>query len=122
MKPFQCFADIDGLSTRLDGAVKIVLSTQELNPEAVASLFELRGKSSYVAFVGAVPAKVEDIEIPESEPEFPNEKSPSQRLRNVLFILWEQTKPPQDFEIFRRAKMEALIEYFKKQIPNENQQ
>lgn len=44
-------------------------------------------------------------------------KSPSQRLRSVLFILWEQKGRPQaDFEIFYRMKMEDLINVIKNML------
>lgn len=44
------------------------------------------------------------------------EKHPSQRMRAVLFRLWEQTDQKKTFEEFYREKMEQLIEMLKEKI------
>lgn len=43
-------------------------------------------------------------------------KSPSQRLRAVLFVWWEQKGRPDDFEVFYRMKMEQLINVVKNKL------
>jgi hypothetical protein len=41
-------------------------------------------------------------------------KSPSNRLRSVLFLLWKQTGEPQnDFDTYYRIKMEGIIDAIK---------
>ena len=42
-----------------------------------------------------------------------NVKSPSQRLRAVLFLLWEQQGSWGDFDTWYKAKIEEIIEHFK---------
>ena len=43
-------------------------------------------------------------------------KSPSSRLRSVIFVWWEQKgKPGDDFEIWYRMKMNKLIEDIKRE-------
>jgi hypothetical protein len=39
--------------------------------------------------------------------------TPSQRLRNILYRLWEQAGKEGDFKEFYRVKMETLCEHFK---------
>lgn len=43
-------------------------------------------------------------------------KTPSQRLRGVLYVLWEQTGKSGDFETFYRQKMEGLINLIKNKL------
>ena len=45
-----------------------------------------------------------------------NVKTPSQRLRNVIYILYTQTDQKDDFEVFYRRKVEELIDIIKSKI------
>lgn len=44
------------------------------------------------------------------------EKSPSQRLRAVLYIYWEQYMPTKDFEEYYKRKMENIINLVKSKL------
>lgn len=115
----QLWVQVEGLSTRQDNSVKIVLSSQELNPDDAAKLFGLRGKQLYAALIETDyehPVKLSDIHLPEEEPEFPRAKTPSERLRNVLWVLWGQRGKPGEFEAFRAARMEQIIEQIKQEL------
>lgn len=116
MKPFQFYAEIEGLSTRVDNSVAIKLGTQELNSESVARLFETRGKYAYV-MIAAEEIKLEDIKIPEKDPEFKNDKTPSERLRAVLFVLHKETKIKVPFQTWYEGEMAKITEHFKSKIP-----
>ena len=115
MTPFQTFVYVEGLSTRMDKSVKIVLSTQELTGEAAASLFGIRNQECFCAFFPSE-VKLSDIEVPKEEPEFPGQKSPSHRLRNVLYRVWEQQGKQGDFETWRTGEMERIIEHYKSKL------
>ena len=118
MKPFQFAAEVESLSTRLTGSVKIVLGTQEnLAHESLANLFELRGKQVWVAILAEQEIKLEDLEIPEIEPEFENDRTPSQRLRAILYRLWEKEGKSETFARYYQDKMEKLCEHFKEKLP-----
>lgn len=95
---------ISKVSTQADRSVKIVLETQELSPEAMAALF-----SSY----GEEMESVEVDIIPED-----GGRSPSTRLRSVLYVIWEHKgkKAHPEFETFYRSKMNAIIEQLKEKI------
>lgn len=44
-------------------------------------------------------------------------KSPSQRLRNVLYVLWEQEGRPQDdFEVYYRMQINKVIDWVKNRL------
>lgn len=45
-----------------------------------------------------------------------DQKSPSQRMRSVLFILWKEDNEGVDFQEYYRRHMEKLIEFLKGKI------
>ena len=46
-----------------------------------------------------------------------DEKSPSKRLRNILYRYWEQDKKGyEDFELFYRNEMNTISEHFKNKL------
>lgn len=48
-----------------------------------------------------------------------NEKSPSQRLRAVLYRIWEQDpKDYKTFEEYYRVQMDKLVEKLKERLPS----
>lgn len=104
---------VSSLSTKVDGSIKVSLETQELSPKDSAVLFELRGATAW-AIISPSEIKDEDVKLPteKADPAIGN-KTPSQRMRNVLYRLWEQSKDGVDFESFYRIKTSAIIEQLK---------
>ena len=98
-----------------DGSVKISLITQELNPQDAGFIMSLNNKYCYVIIS---PSKINEteIDIPEEIPEFANQKSLSQRLRNVIYRYWEKLGKPNEFEVFRKQQIEALINQYKEKL------
>lgn len=101
------------VKTMADRTYKVVFRTNEIPPQDAGILMSLVHKEGHCLFAN-VPLKEEDV--PESKGEFKDEKSPSQRLRNVLWVYWDQQGKPDDFETFRRQKMEILIDYIKAKL------
>lgn len=113
-KPVQIPTLIAGLSTKVDGSIKIVLETRELPPEASAQLFSMRGSEAWTVIA---PTEMSEIAVPNERPDTAlGTKSPSQRLRGVIYILWQQTNSGQDFESFYRTKLEAIIDQIKSRL------
>lgn len=116
----QLKATIDGMRTLKDRSLKITIVTQELNPESSSKLLSLQNSLCDVL--------INDKDLTEGEIEMlqnskwqledvPNFKSPSQRLRAVLFRMWEQDKNGyDDFNLFYINRMEQLIEHFKTKL------
>ncbi len=107
---------IDKVQTMVDGGLKITIQTNEMNPKDSALLFGLKGKAGWMVFK---PTRVEDediVNLPEETTEFKKDKTPSQRLRAVLYILWEQGKKDVDFDTYYKKRMNLLIEKFKENI------
>ncbi len=83
---FQTSAEISQVKTMADRGVRIQIDTPELPPEDMARLFNLKKPETivWVAFKD-MPLQEKDLEIPEVLDKDIDTKSPSQRLRNVLF-------------------------------------
>ena len=109
----QFSSQIDGVTAKKDRTLSIKLGTQELSPEDTSKIFELNSKQIWVAMAETELTK-SDIEIPDEIPEFQGEKSHSQRLKAVLYILWkEKTDQKKSADQFYRDYMEKLIENVK---------
>jgi len=103
---------IQKIMTMADGGLRLFVDTQELNTEDKTNVMGLHKKIGWFIFADQ-PIHEEDIkDLPEVKLES-GEKSPSARLRAVLFIFWEQQKIQEPFDIFYRRKMELFIETVK---------
>lgn len=85
----------------------MVFDTQELRGEACAVLFNLKNQVGHLIFA---PANTE-VEIPDTPIKIDKkEKTPSQRLRAVLYVQWDQTNKTIDFEEYYKTRMKQIIE------------
>ena len=102
----------------MDRGLKVTFVTGELSPEQVANIQYSFQKAGYLAFSPDPFATHELEEIDKLKVEFADTgKPPSQRLRAVLYRLWEQS--PEGYKIFNdfyMAKMEVVIEHFKTKL------
>lgn len=87
MLKLQFSALIDGVNAKKDKTLSIRLGTQELTSDDTSHIFDLMGKQIYVAIAET---HIEALEVPEALPEMQGDKTPSQRLRGILYKLWEQ--------------------------------
>jgi len=102
--------------SKVDGTVDIVYETNEITPEQMAGVHENRGKFGYVAFKEN-PFDSQEKELLESlESDYDDgKKSDSQRLRGVLYRLWEKTPEGyEDFNLYKKFKMSKIINHYKK--------
>jgi len=111
-------AILEGYRTLKDRTFKIIFESNELSPSKAGQLQSNLLITGYLAFKGD-PFKKEELDSLESiESDFDDiKKSPSKRLRGVMFILWKQDS--ENFESFERYyeyKMEKLISHFKEKI------
>jgi len=112
----QLPATIESIKSRVDGSWNIGINTQELSEEGARVLLKLNRKIGWFLFKETPLEEADLIDIPESKPEFVGDKTPSQRLRGVLYVLWEQTKPTKTFDEFYRTKMENIINWAKEKL------
>lgn len=107
---------IESISSRVDGTVVIKISTQELNPDAAGKLFQLRGKFAKTLLSDSNITDVE-AEIVDSAniTNGKKNKTPSQRLRAVLFRLHELNDTG-NFETYYNSELDKIITHYKNKL------
>ena len=99
-----------------DGGNKLAIITRELQEDEMALLFKLRNKEGYFLFKMSEILEKE-IDVPEVAPEFKGEKTQSQRLRNVIYVLWENNrKDGQTSDSFYHEYMNKVIDMVKEKL------
>lgn len=83
----QFSAQIDGVTAKKDRTLSLRLGTQELTADDTSYLFDLMGKQIWV---GIAETEIESLDVPEVLPEMKGDKTPSQRLRGLLYKYWEK--------------------------------
>lgn len=113
-------SQVEAIASRKDNTLKITLGTQELSPKDCGEMFGLMNKLCTVG-IAANDLEKEDIETLQSAKlnieDVPNGKSPSQRLRGVLFVYWQQHETGfTDFNQFYADYMEKKINQIKSKL------
>lgn len=101
---------------RKDGSASIAFDTRELSASEIITIMGYRNTEGWLTFT----SNEESIpDVPEERAEV-DEKTPSERLKNVLYAYFKQeTEHGRHvglFETFRREKMEMLIEKIKQKL------
>ena len=113
---------IENVSTRKDKTLKVVIETQEISPDKIAQLMSL-----WVNGYGIMCFKGEQFSHDEQElissiklsAEELGAKTPSERLRNTLYVLFkENQKGFQTFDSFYLNHMEEIINMIKRRLDN----
>jgi hypothetical protein len=109
-KPFQVPAILEGLSMLKDGGISLRFHTNEMTAEEKVEASKYYQKFGWLLF-----SENEDIEIPKGRaPESELGKTPSQRLRAVIYIKYQQSDMLDiTFDEFYRRELERLINYEK---------
>lgn len=112
-------AIIEHISSRKDNTIRIVIGTQELSPLNAGELFSLANSMCFVGFKHEQfnQAERDTLGSLHADAEETNFKTPSQRLRAVLFRLWEHH--PEGFKTFAtfyEHHMERITNHFKTKI------
>lgn len=115
MKSVQFPAQLAKIETRVDGSIKLSVETQELNGEDMTALFGYRNLVGYVTFT---PNPETKVDIPEVNADVDMGKSPGERLRAVLYVMYEQSgkKKYDTFSQFYTVKMEQIINQVKDKL------
>jgi hypothetical protein len=116
MKGILLACIIDKITTLKDKSVKITIDTQELSPQNAGEIFTLMNTLATVYISPSEVTSREMAQVDAIEPEMPG-KSPSQRMRNVMFILWKQDNEGyREFDMYYLKKMEDIINELKNNI------
>ena len=98
----------------LDGTRKLEIECNETSPEQMLAILKSAGKVGWFFFSESPQS---EVNVPEVQTEFQGDKTPSQRLRNVLYVYWEQsTGKKTDFDTFYRQQMEKIIAWIKEKL------
>ena len=96
----QCL--ISKVTTLADNTCRITLDFQEMSAEKMAEVFLARQSGEVI---------VPSVELSEDP------KTPSQRLKSVLFLVWKQTTDQSlDFEVWYRQEMSRIREHYKEKL------
>jgi hypothetical protein len=108
---------IEGLSTRKDKTIRLTLGTQELSPNEVAELFKFNQSFCYVAIKQEPFSKIETDSIDALKTEYEDIKTPSQRLRAIMYRNFEQQPNGfKDFNSYYAYTMEKLCDHYKSKL------
>jgi hypothetical protein len=115
MKAITCPVVITGASTRVDGSLSLKLSTPELKPEEKTVFFEVLNQPMKMLLQ---PEGDSPVELKEVKGEF-DKKSPSVRLRNVLYVLHKQQESELPFTDWYIRRMNKIIDEHKAMLTPE---
>lgn len=110
-------AQVENVSTRRDGTLKLTLGCQELNQSRAGELIAMQNKvcAVYISQKETVSQQVIDM-VDDTSVDMPG-KTKSQRQRAVLYRIWELDKEGhKTFESYYAAKMEAHISELKQHL------
>jgi hypothetical protein len=120
-KPIKFNAELSGVSTRSDGSLSLRIGTPELTNEEALVLFRLRG----IALDCTLTPLNQELEAPEEVKSEIAIKTPSQRLRSVLFAVFAHEKElgkigkDEIYDVWYPKQMEKLIDFCKKRLPEQ---
>lgn len=104
---------ITKVTTMADNTIRLQVDLQELTPTDEAEIFKMRNKLGWFLFKES--GDIRESDIP-TEPLEDNQKTPSQRLRAVMFVYWDKSKKTVDFDTFYRQQTERYIEFIKRKL------
>lgn len=102
----------------VDGSITVSFDVNNTDPDTMSQVAQSLHKVGYLGFkLGERQGKLQEIMENMPEHDFENGKTKSQRLRAVLYRLWEQKNQGYDvFDDFYNARMELLINQIKNKL------
>ena len=109
-------AGLKKVSSRADRSYDLTFSTRELGGEEAAFLLGQIHNEGWLLW-GANETDVTELDIPDEKADsMTGQKTQSQRLRAVIYVLWEQKGSKDKFEDFYRSYLESIIEQIKAKL------
>ena len=119
-KRILCPAQLDGYSPRKDRTIGLRFITQEMNALEVANIHQLLDGYGYLYFKSETAlskAELEELDSLETDL-VDNAKTQSQRIRAVLYRLWQNNNEGNaGFADFYKFKTEQIITHLKSKLP-----
>jgi len=122
MSKILCPAILDGYTRRKDRSVSLRFITQEKTSSEIMDIDATLDQFGILYFRGEEKMNADEIEELDNIDldVYDEPKSQSQRLRNVLYILWKQDGERGDFKKYYKQKTEEIIQHFKNKLDIEN--
>jgi len=112
MKAITCPVILESCRTCKDGSLSITFSTPELLPADKLAFFEILQVQSRMLLQ---PESESSEGLRDIKKEF-DVKTPSQRLRAVLFVAWKQANKPMEFNDYYSRRIEHFINEVKQNL------
>ncbi len=112
---FSSPAQFTRASHKRDGSMGIGFETSELNAKDKLKLIEHINLAGWIVFKEDA---ISDDDLPKEDSGFEAGKSPSQRLRAILYKFWKVKKSDEQpiFDVYYRGIMEKLIDRYKEEL------
>jgi len=108
---FQVPATITKISTMKDRCLRLQVDTQELGEES-DGVFKLYDQLGWFIFSPAEINEEDLVDLPDIKPEF-EEKTPSKRLRDRLFVYYKDTHINiDDFDEWYKKEMNRIGQHY----------
>lgn len=110
----QLPAQLTGVASRKDRSYSLKFETRELRGSEAAILLDLLQTEGWLLFS---PNELNEQDVPDEKADsMTGQKTQAQRLRGVIYRLWEQSGKKGDSENYYRSIMEMLIEQLKERL------
>ena len=110
-------AQVESITTRKDKSVKITIGTQELTPADAAKIFYLNQQFCYLAIKPEPFTREEIGSIDSLKTDLNTAKTPSQRLRGILYLNYQQdNKGYKDFTTYYSSELDKICEHYKTKL------
>lgn len=108
---------IESISTRKDKTIRLTIGSQELSPKQCTEVFQLNQSFCYIG-LKPEPFTKDEAEIIDSlKTDLDTIKTPSQRLRAILFRAFEQDSENYlSFSTYYSSKMEQICQHYKSKL------
>jgi hypothetical protein len=111
-------AILDRYNRRKDRSISLTFVTGEKGSQEVMQIDQLVDNYGYLYFKAEqtlTPEEVNELDNLDTDL-YDNPKTQSQRLRAVLYKVWEQNAQFQDFKEFYKAETERIITHYKSKL------
>lgn len=112
---FQAPGILTSISYNRDGGMRLGFVTNELSDEDKLILTKFHQKFGWILFQENA---YQPSDVPKEQAE-EGSRTPSRRLRAVLFRLWKQEEGLGDFDSWYRTRMESIISSVKSKLDDD---
>lgn len=109
---FTVASQLTGARPLMTKDMSLTFHTNEIPDVEKVKIIEHLGDSGWLLFAENA---LQESDIPKHDSEIEG-KTPSQRLRGVLFLCWQAAGKQGEFESFYRTEYEKIISHFKNKL------